>query len=268
MTGGSSGLGLAVVQELLKEGIAKVIILDIAYPPQILLERAKYRVEYLNCDIANGYKLYRVLKQVFLRCKKNHQYISICVLSAGLRNSGSLLSLDSDQINQAFNVNTFSQIWIQKALIESYLQDIHRRRRPKLYIVSIASILGVLAPKNLSLYSATKAAVIQVHEALASELSHIPSIRLLLVATGQLSTRMFDDVKPPKPFFAPLVDHLELAKKIVIKINRGEKGVLCEPFYANFLPLVKCLPIVLQDLCRFFSGIDNSIIESHSDNSK
>ena len=85
------------------------------------------------------------------------------------------------------------------------------------------------------MYSATKAATILIHEALHQELKeYLNNIRLLLVTTGQMSTAMFKDVEPSKLFFAPIVNHIELAKLVVDKINVGYVGCISKPFYANF----------------------------------
>lgn len=122
-----------------------------------------------------------------------------------------------------------------------------------------SSILGTFAPKNLSIYSATKASQIMLHESLQQELKQFPKIRLLLVTTGQMNTELFKDVKPTKQFIAPVVDHVELAQKITKRVDRGYMGCLAAPMYANFLPGIRTAPLFVQDFCRWVSEIDDKV---------
>lgn len=265
ITGGSRGLGLEIAKELIEKKIGKVIILDIIRPEVQFMNENMPKIEYHKCDVGNKEELQLVIGKVIESLNSQKKYISICINNAGIRHNESLLNLSQERIESIFNVNTMSYILVLKAILKNHVEKVIPRQtlNSNLFIVSISSILGTLAPRNLSIYSASKAAIIQIHEALTQEVSYLPMIRLLLVTTGQLTTTMFHDVKPPMKFLAPLVHHVELAKEIVRKIEKGEKGVLCAPLYANFLPIVKCLPIFMQDFCRWFSGIDTQIKDNH-----
>jgi NAD(P)-dependent dehydrogenase (short-subunit alcohol dehydrogenase family) len=265
ITGGSRGLGLEIAKELiLQKKIGKVIILDIISPEFQFIDKDLSKIEYHKCDVGNRRELQFVIEKVIENLNNQKKNISICINNAGIRHNESLLSLSQEKIDSIFNVNTMSHILVLKAILKNHVEEVIPREltNNNLFIVSVSSILGTLAPKNLSIYSASKAAIIQIHEALTQEVSHLPMIRLLLVTTGQLTTSMFGDVIPPMKFLAPVVNHIDLAKDVVCKIEKGEKGVLCAPLYANFLPIVKCLPIFMQDYCRWFSGIDTQIKEN------
>lgn len=266
ITGGSRGLGLEIVKELiLTKNIGKVIILDLVEPEFQFTATYEKRLEFIKCDVGNEKTVLTTMYRIINTLNNEGKYISICINNAGIRHNESLLHLPQDRILKIFNVNTMSHIWILRAILNNHILNVHmKKENNRLFIVSVSSILGTLAPKNLSIYSASKAAIIQIHEALTQEVSYLPLIRLLLVATGQLTTTMFHDVTPPRQFFAPIVNHYDLAKSIVNKIEKGEKGVLCNPLYANFLPLVKCMPIFVQDFCRWISGMDNQIKDSHT----
>lgn len=265
ITGGSRGLGLEIAKELIEKNIGKVIILDIIRPEFQFIKGTTSKIEYHKCDVGNRKELQLVIDKVIHSLNSQKKHISICVNNAGVRHNEALLNLSQEKIESIFNVNTMSYILVLKAILKNHVEEVIPREalNNNLFIVSVSSILGTLAPQNLSIYSASKSAIIQIHEALTQEVSHLPMIRLLLVTTGQLTTTMFRDVEPPMKFLAPLVNHVELAKEIVNKIEKGEKGVLCAPLYANFLPIVKCLPIFMQDFCRWFSGIDTQIKDNH-----
>ncbi|KAK6465867.1 hypothetical protein DFJ63DRAFT_282400 [Scheffersomyces coipomensis] len=253
ITGGSNGLGSELVVELAKVNIDQIIILD-KVKPKLSIDKVKY----IECDLSNEDDTKSVVQNLIHELNSQGKHISILINNAGIRHNQSLLNLDDVNIRKIFNVNTFSPILILRTVIKNHIAYNEDKR---LYIVSISSILGVLAPKNLSIYSASKAAIYSIHESLSEELIEYPEIRLLLVTPGQLSTEMFQDVAPSMTWLAPIVSPNWLAKKIISKINMGEIGVLSEPFYANFLPAVRATPFIVQRLCRYFSGMDTKIID-------
>lgn len=254
VTGGLSGLGLEVVKQLFHEyNVGHIYILDTVEPS---FNFNSPRVEFHRCDLRLS-ALVRVITDLIIKDLHSRGLrISLVVNNAGIRNNGLLLNIDEDKLRSAFEVNTFAQVTILRRVINHHLEF---HSKCQLYIVSVSSILATLAPKNLSVYSASKAAAYQFHEALTQELKQHSSIRLLLVATGQLTTNMFKDISPSRLFFAPLVDHRSLAGKILKRAIQGKEGVLCDPIYANFLPMVKVFPVFVQQLCRWFSQMDEKL---------
>lgn len=257
ITGGSLGLGLELVKQLLFEyKVGKVIVLDVRKPE---FEFGLAPLEFHRCDVSREHDLNYTLTGVLHALDARHEHVSVLINNAGVRNSGSLLNLTDSDIRHTFNVNTFAQITALRRIVSHHIRHY---KHLQLYVVSVSSILAALAPKNGSVYAASKAAIFQIHESFSREIASLPNIRLLLVAPGQLTTDMFKDVTPSRTFFAPLVNHIQLARQILQKANVGEKGVFCSPFYANWLPVVKVLPLFLQDLCRWFSQMDDKLSDS------
>lgn len=81
-------------------------------------------------------------------------------------------------------------------------------------------------------------------------------IKTLLVCPGQIETAMFEGVKTPSPFFAPILDPNILARKIVEMLSEGKSGTLYMPFYTNFFPLLRAMPSQVTNLARRVSGMD------------
>lgn len=257
VTGGAAGLGKEIVQELLHGGVEKVIVLD-----KNVVESPDNRIEYHQVDVGNECQLKDALSSILARLSASGRHISICINNAGIRHCESLLNLPEDRIRDIFNVNCLAHVWTLRAVLLNHIERVMAAdAKAQLSVVLVSSVLGVLGPRNLLVYSASKAAVTQVHELLVQELKHLPSVRLLLVVPGQLSTGMFGDVPPSREFFAPIISPVKLARSIVNRIDSGETGVICEPFYAGFLPLVKVFPMVLQDWCRQFSLMDEKIVD-------
>ncbi|CAK7905504.1 uncharacterized oxidoreductase Tda5p [[Candida] anglica] len=256
VTGGSRGLGMYIVQRLHARGVGKIIVLDIAAPKEVSFPSS---VELHICDVAQEQELKLKLSSILATNK-----VSILVNNAGVDHRSSLLDMHEDELVRVFNINMFAQIWALRSVIRAHLH--HNAKSAtggeprRLFVVSVSSILGTLAPRNLTVYSASKAAVIQLHEGLSQELKdHVDSLRFLLATPGQLDTGMFGDISPSNSFLAPVVKADELASQIVSRIEKGHAGVISMPLYASLLPMVKCMPTIIQDFCRWFSDMDNKI---------
>lgn len=126
-------------------------------------------------------------------------------------------------------------------------------------IVTISSVLGKLGAAQLTDYTATKAAVIALHKSLEAELALSDStsvINMILVTPGQLSTPMFASISSPSTFFGPVVEPVHLARAIVQQIERGASGEIALPLYARYIEIVAILPVGVQRMVRWLSGVD------------
>lgn len=253
VTGGLNGLGLEIVQRLSKS-VGKVIVYDVQEPRTSL----GANVEFVSCNIGLETELETQIEKTISDLASQNMRISVLVNNAGVRYNGSLLNMEMPEIKTLFSVNVFALITLLRSVLRNHM-DHHQNER--LLVATISSVLGAFGPKNLLIYSATKAAATQIHECLVEELRPYKHIRTLLVMPGQLTTDMFRDVSPSRTFFAPIVDHTVLADTIVDRINKGEAGVLCMPLYTNFLSALKVLPSLMQHWCRKFLRMDEKIPE-------
>lgn len=259
ITGASSGLGKSMMDQMIIKKVKKIIVIDKVSPDREYFNGLTELLFY-RCDLSDKYSISYIMTKILKDLNEKEEYITICINNAGIRGSGSLLSMNDEVFRNVLEVNTLSHIYIMKKVLQNYVyQVVPTYGKHRISVVSVASVLGYIAPKDLSAYSASKAAVIQVHEALRKELSNFPEIRLLLITTGQLTSNMFSDVIPPRKFLAPIINHVELAKRVVEKIDIGQEGSLTYPLYAKYLPLLKIMPLFIQDICRKFSKMDEQI---------
>lgn len=260
ITGASSGLGKSFMDQMISKKVKKIILIDKVRPDQEYFNGSFTELLFYQCDLSEKDSITSIMTKILEDLNERGEYITICINNAGIRGSGSLLSMDDRDFRSVFEVNTLSHTYIMKKVLQNYVnQIIPTYGKHRISVVSVASVLGYIAPKDLSAYSASKAAVIQVHEALRKELSNFSEIRLLLITTGQLTSNMFRDVIPPREFLAPIINHEELAKRMVEKIDIGQEGSLSYPSYAKYLPLLKIMPLFIQDICRKFSKMDEQI---------
>lgn len=134
-------------------------------------------------------------------------------------------------------------------------------------IVNVSSVLGQLPAAGLADYSASKAGLSALHQTLEAELCVAQvhdKVKMLLVETGQLSTPLFDWVKTPNTFFAPILEPSQVAQEIVAAIDDGRGGVIRLPAFAALARWYAVFPAGLQRIARFLSGIDHAVADASS----
>lgn len=249
ISGGSGGLGQALITTVLgKFPLSTIVNIDIV-PSEVSNERIKF----YHCDLSKPEEVDRVLALI------EDQFagrIGCIINNAGIRLPfNKMRTLPEQEIKKIFQINCFSGVKLIQTLTPKKSEDRH------CYVVTIASILGVLNASKVSAYAASKAALISFHQSFEHELisekeSHI---RTLLVLPGQLNTKMFGGFEPPRQFWAPTVDTTDLAEEIIQKYSTGECGTLYKPFYAYFSHLLMSLPYCIQVLTRRVSRIDDCL---------
>jgi short-subunit dehydrogenase len=129
-------------------------------------------------------------------------------------------------------------------------------------VVTISSILAHMTPANLTDYAASKAAVSALHTSLTMEIRQqglTDKVKTILVETGQVDTELFRGVETPSNFFGPILDTREVAKEIVKLVDNGDGGLVRMPAYARFMDWYMVLPVGLQMVARWASGIDMAL---------
>lgn len=126
-------------------------------------------------------------------------------------------------------------------------------------IVTVSSVLGQLSPAGLSDYSASKAGLSALHRTIEAEFRGNDRVKTLLVETGQMATPLFDWVRTPSQFFAPVLEPVEVAREIVAAVDSGRGGVLRLPAFAKIVNWYAVLPAGVQRVARYLSGIDRAV---------
>ncbi len=126
-------------------------------------------------------------------------------------------------------------------------------------IVTMSSVLGQIGAAGLTDYAASKAALTAMHKSLTAELKDTPEIKTVLVQPGQLSTPLFNGVKTPNSFFAPLLEPVDVAKEVIAAIDSGSSAVLAAPLYARWIDWMNVMPVGVQAILRWVSGVDSAM---------
>lgn len=87
-------------------------------------------------------------------------------------------------------------------------------------------------------------------------------MKTILVEPGQIDTSLFRGVETPSRFLAPVLDTREVVKVVSGLVDAGESGVLRMPTYAGWVEWFGVLPVALQRVLRWGSGIDRAIVRA------
>jgi NAD(P)-dependent dehydrogenase (short-subunit alcohol dehydrogenase family) len=180
VTGGSSGIGLAIAQRFVAEG-AYVFIVG---RRQAALDAAKAaigkNITTVKGDVSNLADLDRLFKTI----KTEKGSLDIIVTSAGVLEVGTVDSTSPEQFDKCFNLNARGTFFtVQKAL------PIMRKGGSIVLVSSAASQVGV---PGYSAYSATKAAVRSFARTWTMELKD-RGIRVNTLSPGPIETPMLND---------------------------------------------------------------------------
>lgn len=175
-----------------------------------------------------------------------------------------LLELTAQELQRNFNVNLISHFHTIRAFLPGMLTS-----ETGGTIVTVASVLGKIAASHLADYCAAKAGLIAMHASLRAELASPTApegaeyIRTILVTPGQLATPLFGQLETPSTFFGPVVEPVELARAIVKMVDAGESGEISMPLYARWIEWTKVLPVGMDKVVRWMSGMDRAMEGVH-----
>jgi NAD(P)-dependent dehydrogenase (short-subunit alcohol dehydrogenase family) len=168
ITGGSSGLGLAIAQRFEASGM-RVAVIDLApSPPELFSAQA---------DVRNREEVVDAV----CSCEDHLGAIDVLVNCAGIGAQGGIEANSDDEWHTVFDVNVVAIARVTRAALPAL------RRSQSAAIVNISSIAATAGLPNRALYSASKGAVLALTRAMAADL--LPEgIRVNAVSPGTADT--------------------------------------------------------------------------------
>ncbi len=190
VTGGSRGLGLGITRQLAATGYQVLAIArkesdDLVAAMDEAQRHGKGSIRFRSFDLADVEALPSLVKALRTQFGKLHGLVN----NAALGTSGVLAITPDGLIEQLLRLNVTSPITLTKYVVRSMMADGEGSR-----IVNIASIVANTGYSGLSVYSATKAALIGFTRSLARELGPL-GITVNAVAPGFVDTEMTRDMR-------------------------------------------------------------------------
>ena len=254
ITGGASGIGRIMGRQALQRGAKEVIIWDINeqnIASTVEELSALGRVKGYKVDVSNN----ECVEQSYARVKEECGDVDILINCAGIVTSNKTFDKQSVQdIERTMRINSIAPMVVALQA----LPDMISRNRG--HICNIASAAGMLSNPKMSVYAASKWAVIGWSDSVRIELKQMRSkVHFTTIAPYYISTGMFDGVKS-RVF--PILKPEKVARNILraIEKNKDFKGL---PFSFHFIRACQALlpsawfDKILGDWVGIYSTMDN-----------
>ena len=186
VTGGSRGIGAAIVRRLAKDGLHVVAVARGADKLEEVCRGINVEAgsaEALACDIADAKALADAIEKVI----DKHGHLDVLVNNAGITKDGLLLRMDDEDFDAVIDTNLKSAFVSIRAAARSMI----RLKGVGGRIVNISSVAGVAGNAGQANYAASKAGLIGLSKSVAKELAS-KNVTCNVVAPGFITTDMTD----------------------------------------------------------------------------
>jgi len=201
VTGGSTGIGAATALLLANTG-AQVVVTG-RHEPTLKASAARHPgIAYVVADVANPADAARSVEEI----RSRYDRLDILVNNAGIATVAPLSEATAEHVRQIFDINVHG-------LIETSRLALPLLRRAKGVIVNVSSAVADQPFANMSVYSASKAAIVALTRSWAQELA-AEGVRVNAVSPGPIET----------PLFAP--DKLGLSAQQIEQLGASILGLV------------------------------------------
>lgn len=251
ITGGASGIGRIMGRIALQRGAKKVVVWDINEDNIAATEselNSYGEVKGYKVDVANT----EMVKQMFALTTKECGDVDILINSAGIITGNKTFAEQSQQdIDRTMAINATAPMTVALQALPPMLE------RNVGHICNIASAAGFIANPRMSIYAASKWAVIGWSDSLRVELQEAKSnVHVTTIAPYYISTGMFDGVRSR---IIPILKPEWVAKKILNAIEKNKKISSWPLGYHLIRTLQALLPLRALDLLCKVLGIYNAL---------
>jgi NAD(P)-dependent dehydrogenase (short-subunit alcohol dehydrogenase family) len=176
ITGGSSGIGLAIARMLREEGFE--LTLASRTKEKIEAAAAELGAHAIAADVGQEADCVRVVAE------HNERYggLDVLVNSAGIGIAGTVESLQAKHVDLQLAINLRGLLLVTREAIPLL-------KKTQGWVVNLASIAGTTPTPGLTVYGATKAAVIALTRSMNAELDG-DGVRAIAICPGFVDTPM------------------------------------------------------------------------------
>ena len=211
ITGGASGIGKIMGQIVLSKG-AKLIIWDINQSKidETVSEFQKLgNVSSYKVDVSNNEEVQLTAKRV----KQEKGIVDVLINNAGIVVGKYFHEHTKEDILRTININTNAPMFIT----QEFLPDMMQKKSG--HVCNIASSAGLISNPKMSIYAASKWAVIGWSDSLRLEMKELKNnVGITTVTPYYINTGMFDGVKS----IVPILNPEKVAKKIIRAIEKNK----------------------------------------------
>jgi NAD(P)-dependent dehydrogenase (short-subunit alcohol dehydrogenase family) len=190
VTGGASGIGLAIVKAVLAEGW-RAVVADVNQTSldqsRKALGEAGGKVRFAPLNVTDE----AAVTQYLAACEDEFGALTGIVNSAGIAKAAPALDTTTEMFRSMLEVNLIGSFVVAREAAK------RMRQRSAGSIVNIASVSGILGNEGRVAYGATKGGVIVMTQVMAVELADA-GIRVNAIAPGPVETPLVQQVHTPE----------------------------------------------------------------------
>jgi len=248
ITGGSSGIGLALARRLVEVEAEVVLVARSEGPLEeardaLLRQSPGARVSFLSCDVTQAGSVEGALRPL------GQQGLEVLVCSAGITLPGRFLELDPAEFGRQMDTNYFGTVNACRAVLPHFVS------RRAGHLIQVGSLAGVIGIYGYSAYAASKFAVAGLMQVLRAELRP-HGVRVTLAHPPDTATPMLEQELPLRPAetqaiagSAPTLSADAVARSVLEGAARGDFDVWCD-LGSRMMGLAQgTLPSLVRRIC-------------------
>ncbi|KAL6854806.1 hypothetical protein ACO1O0_005933 [Amphichorda felina] len=245
VTGGSSGIGRAIVLGLVAKGV-QVVVLDVQALPADMAKVSA--IKHWECDMTSAEAVREAADDI--RMKLGHP--TIVINNAGIAHSSTILESSDAYLQKIMGVN-LRALW---STAREFVPNMVLKNKG--HVVTIASMASFVTIPTSVHYSATKAGALAFNEGLKCELKHFhkaPGVLTTVVHPMWVATDMtapYADriVKGQGPMMSPQ----DVADAVLKQIYSRKGGHVFVPGNVWWISIIRGLPSWMQEYMRDISA--------------
>ena len=252
ITGAASGIGKRFAEKISQFAHTTLILWD--RNPNLLEEikedlTKKAKLHITGIDISDSVHIQLEAERLI----KQELVPNIIVNCAGIVVGKFFHEHNPVEIEQTLQINTAGSMYVAHAFLDAMIE------RGSGHIVNLASASGYIGNPRMSVYAASKWAVLGWSESLRLEMEKLNTgIHITTVIPSYINTGMFDGVKAPR--FVPILETEDLVDQMISGIAKS-KNEIKTPFMVRFVPFLKSVlpPKAFDRLAGNLLGVYSSM---------
>lgn len=259
ITGAAMGMGKIYAEKAVEEGAAAVILLDVnaeamaATAAELEGRATGTAIHSYVVDLASRTDIANVAK----RMVKEVGDVHVLVNNAGIVRSSFFWEHDpAEDIELTMNINALAAMYLSRELLPGMIAS-----SSECHILNVASAAGTLANPRMSVYAASKWAMIGWSDSVRLELVKAghPHVKVTTFAPSYISTGMFEGVRGP--LWTPIMTPKKATDAAWNAMLKG-KPLLMKPWTVGFGRAIKGLlstrawDVVAGKVFKVYSSMD------------
>ncbi|GJC83856.1 dehydrogenase RED2 [Colletotrichum liriopes] len=239
ITGGSSGIGAAVAQELIaRNPRTKVVVVD--YVPLTWQPAPRSNVRYLQCDLSDK----TAIRALCDRVRREVGNPTVLVNNAGLSRGFTVMDGTYTDVELTINTNLVAPFLLVKEFLPHMVESNHG------HIIHVGSMSAIMPPARIADYAATKAGLVALHELELKHIHQAPKVRLTLGIFSFIRTPLFKGQTGQPAFLFPLLESETVARRLVDALYSGFGETIYLPGIMRYVAMLRGGPEWLSRMSR------------------